>query len=273
MKFSISTVIVVVLALGLLLVGIMDVVGMVHFKKMFPFLAFSRYFDIPSLFIVMGGLLTNTSIMFSPQVVAQAFKRVGFLFSHSAYTEKKQYETVQTVASWVNPYNQNRVAFINDNIDKLKGTAAGYFIGLLSANYTKDEFAEIANKYIHQSYVENKKLSDVFQSMGNSGPAFGMFGTLFGLVYMLSSMDDPSKIGPGLALGLLVTLYGVSLTHLLFFPLAKKLKIAADKERLNEELMVEGIYLMLERKTEIFIKDSLESQIERKFMQKLQLKK
>ena len=116
MKFSISTVIVVVLSLGLLRVGIMDVVGMVHFKKMFPFLAFSRYFDIPSLFIVMGGLLTNTSIMFSPQVVAQAFKRVGFLFSHSAYTEKKQYETVQTVASWVNPYNQNRVAFINYNI-------------------------------------------------------------------------------------------------------------------------------------------------------------
>jgi len=86
-------------------------------------------------------------------------------------------------------------------------------------------------------------------------------------------MDDPSKIGPGLALGLLVTLYGVSFTHLLFFPLAKKLKIAADKERLNEELMVEGIYLMLERKTEIFIKDSLEAQIERKYIQKLQLKK
>ena len=273
MKFSLSTVIVVVVSLGLLSIGIMDVVGMFHFKKMFPFLAFSRYFDIPSLFIVMGGLLTNSSIMFSPQIVGQAFKRVAFLFSHSRYTEKLQYETVQTVASWVNPYNQNRVSFINENMEKHKGSAAGYFIASLSANYTKDEFAEIANKYIHQNFVENKKLSDVFQSMGNSGPAFGMFGTLFGLVYMLSSMDDPSKIGPGLALGLLVTLYGVSLTHLLFFPLAKKLKIAADKERLNEELMVEGIYLMLERKTEIFIKDSLEAQIERKYIQKLQLKK
>lgn len=273
MKFSISTVIVVILALGLLAFGIMDVVGIIHFKKMFPFLAFSQFFDIPSLFIILGGLLINSSIMFSPAVVGRALKRVGFLFSHSRFTEKKQYETVQLVGSWVNPYNQNRVAFINESMQTYKGTAAGYFIGLLSANYTKDEFAEIANKYINQHYVENKKLSDVFQSMGNSGPAFGMFGTLFGLVFMLSSMEDPSKIGPGLALGLLVTLYGVSFTHLLFYPLAKKLKIAADKERLNEEFMVEGIYLMLERKTEIFIKDSLESQIERSFVSKIQVQK
>ena len=273
MKFSISTVLVVVISLGLLSLGIMDVTGVFHFKKMFPILAFSIYFDIPSLFIVMGGLMANSSIMFSPQIVGKAFKRVGYLFSHSSYTEKKQLETIELVSSWVSPYNQDRIKFINEAAEKHKGTPAGYFIGLLSANYTKEEFGEIAMKYVNQNYKEKKTLSDVFQSMGNSGPAFGMFGTLFGLVYMLSSMDDPSKIGPGLALGLLVTLYGVSLTHLLFFPLAKKLHIAATKERLNEELMVEGLYLLLEKKTEIFIQDALKAQVDRNVLQKLEKKK
>lgn len=270
MKFSISTVIVVVLSIGLLGLGIIDVIGIIHFKKIFPFLAFSRYFDIPSLCIITGGLLTSSSIMFSPKIVGKAFSKVFKVFSHSKYTDDKLIESAKTASAWVNPYNQNRVAFLNDITTKEKDNIIGYLFGLVSANYQKEEFAEIAQKYIHTHFKENKKYSEVFKTMGNSGPAFGMFGTLFGLVYMLSSMEDPSKIGPGLALGLLVTLYGVSFTHLLFFPLSKKLLIAAEKEKQNEELLLTGIYLILEKKTEIYIKDSLMAEINRSAIQEKQ---
>jgi chemotaxis protein MotA len=268
MKFSISTVIVVVLSLGLLFVGIADVIGVFHFKKLFPILNFSRYFDIPSLFIVFGGLLTNSSIMFSPKVVAQAFKKVGFVFSHSEYNEQKKLEAIKEVTTWVVPFNQDRVKFLNEVVEKYKNTTQGYLFQLVSANYPKEEIVEIADKYIHQNFVQEKKLSEVFKNMGNSGPAFGMFGTLFGLVYMLSSMDDPSKIGPGLALGLLVTLYGVSFTHLLFYPLSKKLHLAAEKEKQVEEIYLSGIYLILEKKSEFFINDALKAEIDRKYLAK-----
>jgi chemotaxis protein MotA len=102
--------------------------------------------------------------------------------------------------------------------------------------------------------------------MGNSGPAFGMFGTLFGLVYMLSSLDDPTKIGPGLALGLLVTLYGVSMTHLLFYPLSMKIMIDAEMVKVRELMILECAVMMMEDKSPIFIKDKLQASLDRRLV-------
>jgi chemotaxis protein MotA len=102
--------------------------------------------------------------------------------------------------------------------------------------------------------------------MGNSGPAFGMFGTLFGLVYMLSSLDDPTKIGPGLALGLLVTLYGVSMTHLLFYPLSMKIMIDAEMVKTRELMILECSVLLMEDKSPIYIKDKLLASLDRRLV-------
>jgi len=77
--------------------------------------------------------------------------------------------------------------------------------------------------------------------MGTFAPAFGMIGTLVGLVTMLSTMDDPSKIGEGMAVALLTTLYGALLANVLFLPAAGKLKVRTANELLSKEIIVEGI--------------------------------
>lgn len=264
MKFSLSTLLVVILSLGLLFIGIADVIGIFHIKKLFPILAFSRFFDIPSLFIVMGGLLTNASIIYSPRIVGSAFKKVLFIFSHSKNSEENLLEEIETISSWSEKFNSNKVQFFNEMIESNKTGFRAFLFKLSSTNYPTEEILEISRVQIRQNFKETKKLADVFNNMGHSGPAFGMFGTLFGLVYMLSSLDDPSKIGPGLALGLLVTLYGVSLTHLVFYPLAKKLVLAAESEMIREELVLEGFILILEQKPPMFIRDYLSANASRK---------
>lgn len=81
----------------------------------------------------------------------------------------------------------------------------------------------------------------VLESMGRSAPVFGMIGTLIGLVIMLGRMDDPSRIGPGMAVALLTTLYGLVLANVFFLPLARKLTHRSSEELLNKQIVLEGV--------------------------------
>ncbi len=81
----------------------------------------------------------------------------------------------------------------------------------------------------------------MLDAMGKYAPAFGMIGTLVGLVAMLSNMDDPSKIGAGMAAALLTTLYGALLANILFLPLADKLGLRSAEEALTKTIVIHGV--------------------------------
>ncbi len=81
----------------------------------------------------------------------------------------------------------------------------------------------------------------LLDALGRYAPAFGMIGTLVGLVAMLSNMDDPSKIGAGMAAALLTTLYGALLSNVLFLPLADKLGLRSAEEELAKTIVIHGV--------------------------------
>jgi chemotaxis protein MotA len=81
----------------------------------------------------------------------------------------------------------------------------------------------------------------VIDQLGRFAPAFGMIGTLMGLIIMLGNMDDPSAIGPGMAVALITTLYGAIMANLVFLPLAEKLGEINKHELLTMEIVVRGI--------------------------------
>ena len=77
--------------------------------------------------------------------------------------------------------------------------------------------------------------------MGRFAPAFGMIGTLMGLIIMLGDMSDPSKIGAGMAVALLTTMYGAIASNVVFLPFAEKLGFTSKQELLGMEIAVRGI--------------------------------
>ncbi len=83
----------------------------------------------------------------------------------------------------------------------------------------------------------------IFKAMGDVAPAMGMIGTLIGigLVQMLSAMDDPKSIGPAMAVALLTTLYGAIIATVFALPIADKLALRSQDERLNKALILETI--------------------------------
>ena len=83
--------------------------------------------------------------------------------------------------------------------------------------------------------------ADIFKNFGDVAPAMGMIGTLIGLVAMLSNMDDPKSIGPAMAVALLTTLYGAVVANMVALPIADKLKLRAQEEKLNRSLILDGV--------------------------------
>ena len=100
-----------------------------------------------------------------------------------------------------------------------------------------------------QRHEHGKSLLD---TLGKYAPAFGMIGTLVGLVIMLQNMNDPSKIGPGMAIALLTTLYGSLVANLVALPLSDKLSVRSAEELLVKSIIIRGI-LAIEQKLKTFL--------------------
>ncbi|MFC1726798.1 motility protein A, partial [candidate division KSB1 bacterium] len=93
------------------------------------------------------------------------------------------------------------------------------------------------------AYIESrhKKGRGIFEQWGYFAPAWGMIGTLIGLINMLANLDNPDALGPGMAVALITTLYGSVLANFLLLPIAGKLKNYSEEELLIKEMMIQGI--------------------------------
>jgi chemotaxis protein MotA len=96
------------------------------------------------------------------------------------------------------------------------------------------------NKDIEVMLQRHATGQGVFKGMGDSAPACGMIGTLIGLVQMLASMDNPSSIGPAMAVALLTTLYGALAANFICMPLADKLALRSQEELVNRRIVREA---------------------------------
>ena len=102
-------------------------------------------------------------------------------------------------------------------------------------------FEETLAQDIQQVSERYEVAERVFRGIGESAPAIGMLGTLVGLVQMLNTLDDPSSIGPAMALALLTSLYGAFIAQLMALPLADKLQLKAEDDARNQMLIITSI--------------------------------
>ena len=97
----------------------------------------------------------------------------------------------------------------------------------------------------------------IYRAIGDCAPAFGMIGTLIGMVQMFANMTDPSKLGPFMAVALLATFYGAALANLLCLPIADKLHLKLVDEEINRTLIIYGILMIREAKSPMLVREML----------------
>jgi chemotaxis protein MotA len=105
---------------------------------------------------------------------------------------------------------------------------------------------------VHESHV-------IFKAIGDTAPGMGMVGTLIGLVSMFGHMDDPQKIGPGMAIALLATFYGAAISNVFALPIADKLANRAQEEGTSRTMIIEALVMIREGRNPNAIRDELAS--------------
>lgn len=234
MKFSPTTLLGFFICFSVLMVGALDTVGAVALTENLPDWLNIPFLDFASMFVVLGGLLTGLFIMYPAHTVLSAIGTFRYVFSH--YNSK-----TELLESEIKNILQYRSAYANDKnnffaMNKPSDSMTKYMFELVSTNYSAREIRDMAELYIDKRAGEEKKKADVLQMMANTAPSFGMVGTLLGLIIMLGNLEDPSKVGPALALALLTTLYGVGFANLLFSPMAKKIKYNQSINQTREKI-------------------------------------
>ena len=196
---------------------------------------FSLFVNIPGIMIVVGGTLSATLLTFPLNDVLSAFKAAVFVFS-----SKED--------------NPNDMVFTMIELCKITRKE-----GLVGLSRTKTDHAFVAKACMlisdgaEESIISDTLtieidamkerhfiVQDVFTKMNAYAPAFGMIGTLIGLVQMLANLADPSSVGPAMGVALLTTFYGAVLAFMIFGPIAGKLKSITAKEVMNLQIIFDG---------------------------------
>src|SRR3990167_3362100 len=97
----------------------------------------------------------------------------------------------------------------------------------------------------------------IYRAIGDCAPAFGMIGTLIGMVQMFANMTDPSKLGPYMAVALLATFYGAAVANLFCTPIADKLHLKLADEDINRTLIIDGILMIRDAKSPTLVREML----------------
>lgn len=212
-----------------------------------------QFLDGPSTLIVVGGTLATTIIRFPLSGVLSAFVLGGRVaFTHKKVEPRNLIEEIAHLADIMR--RNGPLGLENVEIsDPLLAKGAQYISDGYEAPFIQETLER--ERDLELERLEEGKL--IFKAMGDSAPAFGMIGTLVGLVQLLQTMDDPSTIGPSMAIALLTTLYGALIANLVCLPLHDKLARKIKVEEVNSSLAIDGVLQIRDSKSPSLIRELL----------------
>lgn len=234
------------------LIGILAGLGLILGSIMFGGGALGGFIDIPSVLVVVGGTIAVTFVMFPMGTVFGSIK-VGMktffakpqdptelinLLVNMAETARKESLVALEKVAVDDPFIKKGVQLVADGTEEK-----------LVRSVMDTEIAFMRRRHFQGQ--------GVFKGMGTMSPAFGMIGTLIGLVKMLQNLSDPGAIGPAMAVALLTTFYGAVLANLFFLPMATKLEERSAEEALYMEIAMEGVIGILHGEHPSIIKEKL----------------
>ena len=227
------------------------------------------FIDMPSVAVVLGGTAAATLINYPLGDVLSVIGVVKNAFLHS---EKSPTEVIRQFVNFAELARKEGILALEQASDKMDDAFVKKGLQLAVDGTTPELIQQILDTELSNLEDRHKLGQGIFEAMGTYAPAFGMIGTLIGLVNMLKSLEDPTQIGAGMAIALITTFYGAVLANLIFLPIAGKLKKRTESEVLVKEIATHGIMgiqsgdnpRVLEEKLKAFLAPNLRIVLEKK---------
>jgi len=242
--------------------------GVLVFVAIFMGGGVAIFFNVPSLMITVGGTIAATLTNFPLAKVIGTVKVAKNVFMHK---EPHPSGIIGKLVEFGIKARRDGILVLEEQIEQEEDSFLQKGLRLAVDGTDPDVIREILSRdldFLEQRHETGHK---IFKAMGAFAPAFGMIGTLIGLVQMLRTLDDPSKIGMGMATALLTTFYGAIMANMVFIPMAGKLEYRTTQELMVKGLMIEGVLAIqsgdnpriIEEKLKAFISPEVRESMEK----------
>jgi len=225
------------------------------------------FIDIPSAMITLGGTVASTLVNFPLQQIVGI---VGVVKNAFLFKSLPPTELIEKIVAFAETARREGILALEQAVQEVDDTFMATGIRLAVDGTEPELIQTILETELSFLEERHKAGAGIFEYMGTAAPAFGMIGTLVGLVIMLKNLDNPEAIGPGMATALITTFYGAVVANLVFIPFGGKLKVRSAEEVLLKRMIMEGIMSIqsgdnpriVEQKLNVFIAPSLRSATE-----------
>jgi chemotaxis protein MotA len=222
------------------------------------------FLSIEGLLIVIGGTIANAFMSYQANYVMLAFSSIWDMLKKPRATREGLNPEILRLINWAYLVHSKGLMGLESEIDSgIREPLLRYGVELVVTGYQPEVIRKMMNTAVEADFERSVTPVTVLRNMASTAPAFGMVGTLVGMVIMLQNIQgDMSHIGNGLAIALLATLYGIITARLLYLPAADKLMQKEEIMRFRNYMMTEGLCLLAEKQSPRYMQDKLNSFLE-----------
>ncbi len=213
----------------------------------------SIYVSEHAAIVIFGGSIASTMIRFPFSSILHGIPMgLRFVLQLRALDPRALIEEITTISEIMR--KSGPMALENHQVeDPFLAQGLRYVVDGYDAEFIKNAMNQDRDTFLAH-LDEGQK---IYRAVGDCAPAWGMIGTLLGMVGMFANMDDPSKLGPFMATALLATLYGALIANLFCLPIADKLHLKLEEEYLSRSLIIDGVLQIRQAKSPNMIREML----------------
>jgi len=200
--------------------------------------SFSAFVDVPSMVIVIGGAICATLIS-NPMSKVKGI--VGVIKKAMLHKAESPQKLIQELVSYAEIARRDGILSLEAQCKDIEDPFIVRGIQMAVDGTDPELIEQIMETELENLIERHENGKALLDTIGKYAPAFGMIGTLVGLVAMLANMSDPSKIGAGMAVALLTTLYGAIFANVVALPIADKLAKRSAEEILLKTIIIKGV--------------------------------
>ena len=214
----------------------------------------ANFYDAPSIIIVVGGVVTALMISFPVSCFTKILKHMRIIFFPTKYNPK---EYIAQIVELATEARINGLLSLESKLEETKDVFLKNSMMLVVDAVDPEKVKGLLETEL--DYLDGRHAQDraFYDKASAYAPAFGMIGTLIGLINLLKELDDPSKVAPAMALALITTFYGTLLSNVIFTPISNKLRVRHDEEYLCKMIIAEGVQSIQAGNNPRFIEEKL----------------
>lgn len=233
-----------------------------------------NFIDIDSMVIVIGGTIAALIASFPLKILSQIPKHIGIMLNPKRYNAETVIDTLVDMAKTA---RKKGLLVLEEQANGLKDPFLKQSIMLIVDAMDAEKIREMLESEVAAMTERHDQDVSLYEKGTSIAPAFGMIGTLVGLVNMLKGMNmdsgGSSTIGADMSVALITTFYGSVVSNLVFGPMAKKLRIRNDEEVLYKQIIIEGVLSIQAGDNPKYLEEKLLSYLSQKQQNKLSKKK